>query len=673
MKTVSYILIAILSLLLSSAKAQEIIDKEKSVENIIEDIINFDTDTNDYDKLVEHFSSLINNPIHINTASKEDFQKLYILSNKQINNILRHRDKYGQFFTIYELIAIEGLDKNTLKKIQSFLSFEVKKEDIYKRGRQIFISRFQSVLENEKAYKASSTNPYAGNKSRLYARYSFTSSQEKIKIGFTAEKDPGEAFFAKNNKQGFDFYSAHLQLKTKGFVKQINIGDYKLNLGQGLVMWSGMSMSKSSNNYMHAKLRQGQAAYTSSNENSFLRGVSINFKPIKNIDIISFISQNKKDSRLYSTDSLVYSSALSQGGLHRTKSEIDKKHNLKESIWGSNIVFTHKKLKVGARYINYSYSPEIINDSKLYNKFYFSGQNNYNYSINYQTIYKSISFYGEIASSKSSSTSILQGISIDASSKIKLELIYRNYSVNYHADFAAAFADKANNNEEGIYMGFLIFPIRKVKIYSHLDLFKHKWLKYRVNSPSSSYDFFTQINYNLNKSTEIYFKYRIKKSEENNNAQTINFPVEKVKHEGRINIKHKINKQWEIRNRIEFAKYKKENIKLNGYMMFQDIIFNSTKFPLAIRLRYAIFNSDSYLTRIYAYESDLLYTFSIPAYYYKGNRIYLNIRYKYNKHIKLYAKLSQTKYSNRENIGSGNTIILGNTKTEIKLQAIYKF
>jgi len=108
-------------------------------------------------------------------------------------------------------------------------------------------------------------------------------------------------------------------------------------------------------------------------------------------------------------------------------------------------------------------------------------------------------------------------------------------------------------------------------------------------------------------------------------------------------------------------------------MLYQDIIYNNNKIPLSIKFRYAIFNTDSYHTRIYAYENDLLYTFSNPAYYYKGSRIYINLKYNYNTHLRLYAKLSQTKYNNKENIGSGNSLIEGNTKTEIKFQAIYKF
>lgn len=423
-----------------------------------------------------------------------------------------------------------------------------------------------------------------------------------------------------------------------------------------------------------AKRLQGQKAYTSTDENNFLRGISVHTKPLRNVNIINFVSYNKKDSRTQLIDSIIYSSAVSEGGLHRTNSEIEKKDNLKETIWGSNILYSHKSIKLGATYINYNYTPYITNDDNLYNTFSFSGNNNYNYSIYYQTRYKKINFYGEIASCKSSGKAFIQGINIDASSQVQVEIIYRNYSKKYNANFANAFADnKKNKNEEGIYFGLELYPIKKIKIHLYLDLFKNEWLKYRVNAPSRSYDFLCQINYNLNKYTSIYLKYKNKKNTENNADNRINYPIDKVKQQIRIHIKHIFNDTWEIRNRIETSKYKKENTRLNAYMLYQDIIYNNNKIPLSIKFRYAIFNTDSYHTRIYAYENDLLYTFSNPAYYYKGSRIYINLKYSYNTHLKLYAKLSQTKYSNKENIGSGNSLIEGNTKTEIKFQAIYKF
>jgi hypothetical protein len=89
-------------------------------------------------------------------------------------------------------------------------------------------------------------------------------------------------------------------------------------------------------------------------------------------------------------------------------------------------------------------------------------------------------------------------------------------------------------------------------------------------------------------------------------------------------------------------------------------------------MRYAIFDTDSYDSRIYAYESDILYAFSIPAYYSKGTRMYVNLKYTFKDFMDIWIKYSQTYYSDKNVISSGLTQINGNTKSEIKVQVKIK-
>ena len=103
-------------------------------------------------------------------------------------------------------------------------------------------------------------------------------------------------------------------------------------------------------------------------------------------------------------------------------------------------------------------------------------------------------------------------------------------------------------------------------------------------------------------------------------------------------------------------------------MVFQDIQYNMEKFPLNIISRVAWFNTDSYNSRIYAYENDLLYTFSIPAFFGKGLRSYLNLNYKISEKIDCWFKIANTFWSDRDVISSGYNEIQGKNKTELKFQ-----
>ncbi len=103
-------------------------------------------------------------------------------------------------------------------------------------------------------------------------------------------------------------------------------------------------------------------------------------------------------------------------------------------------------------------------------------------------------------------------------------------------------------------------------------------------------------------------------------------------------------------------------------MIFQDIQYSPRSFPLNLSARIAWFNTESYNSRIYAYENDLLYTFSVPAFFGKGLRNYLNLKYKISEKTEIWFKMANTWQSGAESISSGYNEITGPHKTEVKFQ-----
>jgi hypothetical protein len=91
--------------------------------------------------------------------------------------------------------------------------------------------------------------------------------------------------------------------------------------------------------------------------------------------------------------------------------------------------------------------------------------------------------------------------------------------------------------------------------------------------------------------------------------------------------------------------------------------------PYAVVLRLQYFETDSYDARVYAYENDVLYNYSIPAFYDKGFRYYLTCNFDMNKRISFWLRWAQTIYQDKDIIGSGPDAINGNKRSEIKLQA----
>ena len=109
-----------------------------------------------------------------------------------------------------------------------------------------------------------------------------------------------------------------------------------------------------------------------------------------------------------------------------------------------------------------------------------------------------------------------------------------------------------------------------------------------------------------------------------------------------------------------------------GFLFFAEGIFKPT-FSFSANLRLQYFETGGFNSRIYAYENDVLFGYSIPAFFDKGFRYYSNLNYDINKKLAVWLRWAQTVYRDKESIGSGLDEIKDNRRSEIKIQVVYKF
>jgi len=668
-----------------SAQAQ----KQKTGRQIIEEIeeiiasdISIDHDLSELTENLEYYYQW---PLNINTASINDLDKLVILNDFQIKSLLNYINNTGPLQTIYELQLIEGFNQSNIKLLLPFvkISHEAKSIDwkisnALKYGKNEVFLRTITTLETPVGYEnvsdsilAEEPNKYyPGDKYRVYTRYTFN-YKNKIKWGITAEKDPGEQFFAGEQQNGFDFYSAHLQINDLGIFKTIVVGDYQAKFGQGLAMWSYISTSKSAYVMNIRKKGQGLKKYSSTDENSFLRGVGTTLS-FKDVDFTVFGSFKNMDANISDStaDNKIYFSAFDNSGVHATPNQINKKDALNEVLAGTNISYNNKQFKIGVTGVANRYDIHLLKDSTADNNFNFSGNENYNISSDFQFMYKNLHLFGEAAISKSKGTAIVAGTLMKFTARFSGSILYRNYAPNYHSLYGNAFAEGSKTqNEKGMFMAIEMHPLKHFKLSAYYDLFKFPWLTSTVNSPSQGSDYLVQLDYSPSNSVSMYG--RFKQENKPINSDEFNGVPELIdtdKASARYHINYKLNDKWQFRNRVELSRYKQLNESEYGYLLYQDIICSPFKTPISFKFRYALFETESYNTRIYSYESDLLNVYSVPALYNKGTRTYLMLQYKLLDRIDFWIKYSQTWYANKKSIGSGLNEIEGDTKSEIKFQ-----
>jgi hypothetical protein len=266
-------------------------------------------------------------------------------------------------------------------------------------------------------------------------------------------------------------------------------------------------------------------------------------------------------------------------------------------------------------------------------------------------------------------------ISLD--NRLSITLLHRNYQRNYQNLLSNGFSENnTTSNEKGVYIGIITKPTKTTTITAYRDSFEFPWLKYQATAPSKGNDYNIQFNYTPSKKMDFYFRIQETNKEKNSTSNIIvNYLIPTKQRNYRFHISYDITTSLKLKNRIELINYQQDNNPTEkGFLVYQDVCYNKPGKPLAITIRYALFETDNYDTRIYAYENDVLNSYSIPSYYSRGSRFYVLVDYTISRQIELWLRYAQTFYDNKNSISKGSlNEIAGNTKSEIKVQVRFKF
>ncbi len=650
-------------------------ENNQLLEEVIEQIAEASDEELDYTELYESLHSFVENPINLNKTSKEELQQLYFLNAYQIDKLLAHIVKNGDLLSYLELQTISGFDVQTIQNLLPFISIKktITSKQLFENLKQYVIIREQFYLQKQKGYFPDEDGKvhYLGNSHRTYFRYRLRNNF--LQVGITAEKDAGENFLGPNQPYGFDFYSAHLQVKNLGKIKNLVLGDYQLNFGQGLVMQSGMSFGKSSEVINIQKSGNLIKPHTSAAENLFFRGVGFQMEPLKNINIIAFISSHKVDANIIDTlenNEMVFSS-IQGTGMHRTESELLDKNVILQNHFGTHMNYNYKQLNIGLSYYKTKIEGKYQKNISTYNQFDFNESSNENYGLDYQYLYRNMNFFGEFAKSKNGGIAHVNGVMIGLDKTISASLLYRDYKKEYQSEYANAFAERSSQNEEGLYFGLEFTPNHKFKIKGYADNYEFPWLRFGVDAPTKGNDYLLQAEYKISRAVKMYIRYKSETKEEELPESTK--ISGKRKDNFRFHINYKEGENWSFANRFETSLINFDNTKTNGHMLYQDIKYKPLFGKFSLTSRYVLFNATEYDNRIYAYENDVLYGYSIPAYYGRGSKIYLVAKCNLIRNLDFWIRVAHTIYTDREVLKSGWDEINGNKMTEIKLQLRYKF
>lgn len=616
------------------------LDYENKIENMGDEI-----DLSDENIELDYAEKWNINALNVETA----LTKLQ-MSDYQYYQLLKYIDQCGALLTIFELAAVEGFE---LEQVLTWLPYlkvlpinkqHISFKDLFRKSKNQLLIRNNRVLEEKKGYLPETTNGYLGSPNRLSFKYTFQ-SHERVSFGIAGEKDAGEQFFKGEQKKGFDWYSFHLQIKKVGLIKNMVLGDYRMQMGQGLVMGSG-----------------------------YLQGSGVGVRKIQSA-IQQVTTMN---------ESPIYRGAVAQIGNHKIAGTLfwgkryDEKGTLGD-IYGAEIQFQSKRLKMGMRVLQMKYSDTIQKSEKWYQLYQFQGVRNTNYGIDYRWIWGHTILFGEFGMSQGGGFGVIQGAIVPLDPMVKMVLMYRKYSANFHSIAGNGFSkNSVLQNEEGIYFATSIVLNKNSECELYTDCYQINWLRYLVDKPEAQLDIGSKLKWNISRNSVLLFQYRYKTESKNLKNQYYNEIENRFGHRIKLVLQLKPHPIIYLKSELSISIYDKIYFELGpfharkkGVLLYQDLGLKWEKPKLQIWGRVAYFDTDSYDERLYAYENDLTYCFTINSYYYQGFRWYLLVKYRIGA-FDFQLRVSRTIYDNKTVIGSGLEEIQGNSKTEIKGQVIIK-
>ncbi len=624
----------------------------------------------------EALTNILTHPINLNRASKEELQFLNILSDDQVNTIVKHRIQFGPFISPLELQTLPGFDLTTIEKLlphvrvidPSSMVNHALLTRIRREADSYFLFRLEQGLEQREGARKSTSQDQQFNGIPIKRYFRFRSSRPgDFSFGVTAENDAGEIFTWNNAKRqyGFDYLSIHAQIQNKGKIRNLIIGDYQAQFGQGLIAGGVSAIGKGAETILSPRrINLGFTPYTSAYESGNMRGVGSSLSVSNHITMHAAWSRTSRDGRI-SDDRI---SSMQYSGLHRSNAETDTRNTFHEQVITTAVEYRRKSLETGVLVQHLLLNRDFIPEKRIYNRYAFRGNENLNTGFFYNYTLNNLSFFGEVAHTVHQGTAMINGVLMSMTPKLDMAIAHRRYAKNYYSFYSNAFSENTKpQNETATYWGWKYRFNRRWSHNGYVDLFQFPGLKFRTYAPSSGYEWLLRINWQPSRSILVFVQAREeskpKNISENQNTYTL---TTARKNNYWITIDYGISQKLRFKTRAQFSTYSFNREHSSGFVLAQDLGFQQNRWK--VNARYAVFGTDNWDNRQYMYEQDVWLAFSLPAYDGEGVRKVAVVEYKLNKTFTFWLRYSQTRYLHRKEIGSGADRILGDTRNDIKLQ-----
>ena len=624
-----------------------------------------DMEAADWEDTYDMLCELEQQPLNLNTATREELEALPFLSAHQVEDLMEYIYRYGPIKSMNELRMIKTLDLTQTELLRYFTFVEDERvepgfprlSNILKYGRHETMANVRVPFYQRKGDE----NGYIGYPYRHWLRYKM-SYGDYVKAGFVGSQDAGEPFFADKNKAGYDFYSYYLQIRKLGRIDNAVVGKYKLSTGMGLVLNNSFGLGKLAMLQQLGRNTNIVRPHSSRSQSGFFQGAAATVSLSTQWRLTAFLSYRPLDATLNDDGTI---STIVTGGYHRTPTEMEKKNNSHAADAGTHIGYRQGGLHAGATVLYTHFDRQLCPNTKtLYRRYNAQGNNFMNVSADYGYLHPRFALNGETAVNRDGALATINSLSLQAADGMTVMLLQRFFSYRYTALYARTMTEGGHvQNERAVYLGATWKPRPDLQLQAYTDYAYFAWARYQVSQASHAWDNLLSATYSRGTWT-LTGRYRLHLRQRDNETKTA--LTNYTEHRGRLSLT-----QGSARLTATTQADAVSTGNDWGYMLSETVGRQWHKLKASAGCGY--FNTTGYASRLYVYERSPLYAFSFPAYYGEGMRLMLMVQSAPVSRLTLTAKLGLTRYFDRSTIGTGLQLIDSSMQTDLDLQLRWKF
>lgn len=606
-------------------------EEETIDENVLESVL---TNSDDAAEILA--------PIDLNDASEDDLLSIPEMTSQCASSIVAYKRRSGSIRNVEEIAHLEGMTPELISVLK----------------RRVVILRDDALHANAESYFSLSPqkmslydHAYREHGILNFQRFAF--AYRDFEVYAVTDKDAGERSY-------LDFYSLAVSAKRILGFSTINVGDYALSLGNGLLFSSGGMISKSAGAVtpLFTTRAYSLRPYRSKGENKFLRGAALAL-PAGAFEITTFASSKYLAARADSTGSVTsidYSGLTLAGSVPRDK--------LRERIAGGIIHFDSPTICGGVSAVYFAYDHPFTNYYRRevlalesfarvrLDKLAFSGEALFDRLISFNTSFSLD--YGE------------------AQFALGIRNLRSRIIQNYSGPLSESFP---SNQEQGIYFGATLRPAQILKMGFYYD-------RFRIISTSgeperNGEEIFVDSYLSLSRkkifegsATVLYLRYKYK-TKEDSYISISDFPAALTVIAGsrqsfRIDFRHKFTPAFSVRARME------RNFVSSGEKGELILFDSGWRFKKGhVDTRICFYRTDSYKSAFYTVEKDLPHVSEFTLFYGDGARFFILGGWNPNGPFSFGIKMSRDIYGRDREIAAGSVSQIVPGTTEVSLEFSY--